>query len=182
MAASVSSRSISSRFAGQSSQRSSCGPAKNSAGTNASGKIRYPAITSLRSIPGSSQPVGKLKPRCRNTAPNRPPVTSPIVYTSGEFAASIAARSQAKPIATISAPVRLSGRRRQAYRPVPMKIHPTAGWNTAHTGFVSTWSLASISATTPPPAASAATTTARIPAAVMPPLWKGTVPSARFGA
>jgi hypothetical protein len=106
-------------------------------------------------------------PRCRNTAPNRPPVTSPTVYTSGEFETSSAARSQAKPIATISAPVRLSGRRRQAYRPVPMKIHPTAGWNTAHTGFVSTWSLVSTSAITAPPARRPATTTTLIRAAVM---------------
>ena len=37
----------------------------------------------------------------------------------------------------MSAPVRLSGRRRQAYRPVPTKLQPTAGAKIAHTAFAS---------------------------------------------
>ena len=36
-----------------------------------------------------------------------------------------APRSQAKPVAAISIPTRLSGRRPHAYRPTPMKPHPT---------------------------------------------------------
>src|SRR5215207_488300 len=75
-------------------------------------------------------------------------------------------------------PVRLSGRRRQAYRPVPMKLQPTAGPKIAQTALASLWSLASTIATTPAPAASAARTTARLPAAVM----SGSLPRIRTRA
>ena len=86
----------------------------------------------------------------------------------GEFADSSVEWNHAKPSSTMSAPVRLSGRRREAYRPVPMKLHPTAGPmklhptagpKIAHTNFASWWSLARTSATTPAPLASAAKTT-----------------------
>ena len=58
--------------------------------------------------------MGKLTPMCRNTLPHSPPATSATVYGSGVFAASRVESNQAKPSAIMSAPIRLSGRRRQA--------------------------------------------------------------------
>ena len=88
---------------------------------------------------------------CRNTPPHSPPSTYPSEYTSGALEKFSAARNHAKPSRTISAPVRLSGRRRHAYSPTPMKLQATAGPKTAHTVFAFWWSLASTSATTPAP-------------------------------
>ena len=68
----------------------------------------------------------------------------------------------------MSAPIRLSGRRRHAYSPVPMKLQPTAGPKTAQTASGSWWSLASTRAITPAPAARAASTMAPIRPTVMP--------------
>jgi hypothetical protein len=51
---------------------------------------------------------------CRKTPPHSPPSTNANEYTSGESEKFSAERNQAKPSRTISAPVRLSGRRRQA--------------------------------------------------------------------
>ena len=83
--------------------------------------------------------------------------------TSGAFAASSVETYQAKPSGTISAPVRLSGRRRHAYSPVPTKLQPTTGSNTALRTRKSTWSLARMTAPTPsrPPARPKATIQAR---------------------
>ena len=89
--------------------------------------------------------------------------------TSGAFAASSADTYQAKPIATSSTPVRLSGRRRHAYSPVPTKHQPTSGSNTALRTRKSTWSLARMTAPTPTPAAKAAKATIQARPAVTPP-------------
>src|SRR3954447_14951116 len=120
-----------------------------------------------RSRPGASRPDGKLMTRCRNTPPHRPPVTSASEYSGGEFVSDRAGRNHAKPCTTISIPTRLSGRRRQAYRPVPMKVHPTTGHRCARAVSASEWSLASTAASEPAPHSSAATTTARMRAALM---------------
>jgi hypothetical protein len=40
--------------------------------------------------------------------------------------------NHAKPSSIISAPIRISGLRSQTYRPVPMKLQPTAGPKIAH--------------------------------------------------
>ena len=53
-------------------------------------------------------------------------------------------------------PARLSGRRRCAYSPVPMKLHPTAGPNTAHTARSARWSLDRMIAAVTAPQTSAA--------------------------
>ncbi len=62
-------------------------------------------------------------------------MTDPDVYTSGTFDRLTAERNHAKPSSTMSMPVRLSGRRLHAYRPVPTKLHPTAGPKIAQTIF-----------------------------------------------
>ena len=66
------------------------------------------------------------------------------------------ASSHAKPSRIIKAPNRDSGRRRDAYRPVPTKLHPTTGPNTAQTARSAMWSLLSTSAHAASPASSAA--------------------------
>ena len=90
------------------------------------------------------------------------------MYSNGEFAKTKPATHQAKPNSTISMPVRLSGCRRRASRPVPTKFHATSGPKTAQTALASWWSLAITSTATIAPHASAATTTARMRASVMP--------------
>ena len=71
-------------------------------------------MTSARSQPGASRPDGKAMTSCRKTPPHSPPMTNATEYSSREFAKASAERNHAKPSSTISAPVRLSGRRRQA--------------------------------------------------------------------
>jgi hypothetical protein len=73
--------------------------------------------------------------RCRKTPPHSPPMTNATEYGSRAFAKASAERNHAKPSRTISRPVALSGRRRHAYSPTPMKLHPTTGPKTAHTVF-----------------------------------------------
>ena len=68
----------------------------------------------------------------RSTPPHSPAHASPTVYGSGALACSSMEKNQAKPSATISIPIRLSGRRRHAYRPVPTKLQPTTGPKIAH--------------------------------------------------
>ena len=94
--------------------------------------------------------------------PQSPPMTDPDVYTSGTFDRLTAERNHAKPNSTMSMPVRLSGRLRQAYRPVPTNAHPTAGPKIAQTTCGSWWSLVSASAPTPTPQTRAASTTRRM--------------------
>ena len=71
-------------------------------------------MTSVRSRPGPSRPDGKAMMRCRKTPPHSPPMMNATEYGSRAFAKASAERNHAKPSSTISAPVRLSGRRRQA--------------------------------------------------------------------
>jgi hypothetical protein len=85
------------------------------------------------------------------------------VNGSRALAASSAYTNHANPSSTISAPTRLSGRRRQANTPVPTKLRPTAGANTAHTALALRWSLTTSSHATPAPASAAATISARAP-------------------
>jgi hypothetical protein len=99
--------------------------------------MTYPASASFRSIGDVSRPDGKLRPRCRNTPPHSPPATMANVWTSGESAAWSVNRNHAKPSSTMRAPVRLSGHRRAAYSPVPMKLQPTSGAKSAHTTLAS---------------------------------------------
>src|SRR4051794_20060576 len=105
--------------------------------------------------------------RCRNTPPQNPPKTSAKVYGSAAFANASAARHHANPSATRSAPMRLSGRWRQAYRPVPTKLQMTIGPHTAHARSASARSLPRTSATTPAPHRAATSTTTRVRVAVM---------------
>ena len=84
------------------------------------------------------------------------------MWTGGEFDDCSVNRNQAKPSRIISTPIRLSGRRRHAYRPMPMKLQPTAGPKMAHTAGLSTWSLASATAAATAPASSAAITMAMV--------------------
>jgi hypothetical protein len=99
---------------------------------------------------------------CRNTPPHRPPTINPSEYSSGASDRPITETNHAKPSSTISAPVRLSGRRRSAYRPVPMKLHPTAGPKIAQTALASWWSLERIRTTAAAPHTTAATTMPRM--------------------
>jgi hypothetical protein len=71
-------------------------------------------MTSARSRPGASRPDGKAMTRCRKIPPHSPPMTNAAEYSTRELAKVSPERNHAKPISTISAPVRLSGRRRQA--------------------------------------------------------------------
>jgi hypothetical protein len=65
----------------------------------------------------------------------------PIVKSRSLFAAVRPLSPQAKPTAVISAPVRLSGRRHHANRPVPMNDQPTSTPSAAVTPRSCTWSL-----------------------------------------
>ena len=96
---------------------------------------------------------------CRKNPPQSPPVTSASVWTKAEFDASSVNSHHAKPSPTISAPIRLSGRARHAYSPVPTKLHSTAGPKIAQTVLASWWSLVSATAIVTPPATRAASTT-----------------------
>ena len=100
----------------------------------------------------SGGPSGSSAPRCRKMAPHRPPSDQPDGVDQARVRRLSVNRNHAKPSRIMSAPIRLSGRRRHAYRPVPMKLQPTAGPKTAHTALRSWWSLASSSAITTPPA------------------------------
>ena len=130
-------------------------------------KTRYPASTIARSRPDANRPDGKVIRSWRNTPPQRPPAISENVYTSGGFAKLSAGTHHAKPSSTISSPVRLSGRTRDAYSPVPTKLQITIGPSTAQATSASSRSLASTTATVAAPATSAARTMARVRPAVI---------------
>jgi hypothetical protein len=93
----------------------------------------------------------------------------PRVNTSGASAAQSGPRNHAKPTRTISNPKRDSGRRRQAYRPVPTKLHPTTGPKTAHMVGSGRCSLPRTSSTSPTPQSRAAAAMASVRRAVMSP-------------
>ena len=91
----------------------------------------------------------------------------PNVNTSGASEAYSGPRNHANPASTISRPNRDSGRRRQAYSPVPTKLHPTTGPNTAQTSGSVKCSLARTSSTSPTPQSRAAAAMASVRRAVM---------------
>ena len=111
IAASVGSSLTNSRLCGQSH---AAVEVNIRAGTKASGKITYPVAMILRSREERARPVGNVSPRCRNTLPHNPPATWEIVYARSPLAASRQYTNHAKPSSTMSAPVRLCGRRRHA--------------------------------------------------------------------
>jgi hypothetical protein len=75
-------------------------------------------MASTRSVRSSSRPLGKLRPMCRKMLPHSAPVICEIVNSSAELADSSWNRNHANPSSTMSMPMRLSGKRRHAYRPV----------------------------------------------------------------
>src|SRR5688572_7568284 len=95
------------------------------------------------------------------TAKKTDPSRFPSVKTSGRSEKPLAARSQAKPVATMSMPTRLSGRRPHANRPTPMKLQPTTSAAAPQAPGGSAESLVSISARTASPNAKPAAASAQ---------------------
>src|SRR5215217_2254513 len=114
-----------------------------------------------RSARLSSLPPGKASSRWITTAKNTAPSTADSVKTSGRSEEPATATSQANPVAAISEPSRLSGRRPQAYSPTPMNPQPAINAPAAHTPGVSSVSFVIISARTATPSSAPAAASAQ---------------------
>src|SRR5215208_911276 len=114
-----------------------------------------------RSARLSSLPPGKASSRWITTAKNTAPSTADSVKTSGRSEKPATATSQANPVAAISEPSRLSGRRPQAYSPTPMNPQPAISAPAAHTPGVSSVSFVIISARTATPSSTPAAASAQ---------------------
>src|SRR5215218_82724 len=90
------------------------------------------------------------------TAKKIEPSAWPIENRTGRSEKPMPARSHAKPVAAISIPTRLSGRRRHANRPTPMNPHPMISPTAAHAAGGSSMSLVRMTATTASPIATPA--------------------------
>src|SRR5918999_4584906 len=85
------------------------------------------------------------------TAKNSEPKSWPMVKIRGTSEKLRAERNQANPVAAISMPTRLSGRRAQAYRPTQTNPHPTTTVPTPHAPAPSSSSLVRVRASTASP-------------------------------
>jgi hypothetical protein len=143
--------STTSRLRGSGARRSS----KSSEGTCSTVTTAYAAATIRRST-APRRPLGNARRTCPAIAGNSASSAMPKVNSTASFDALINAANQAKPAAVIRAPVRFSGRRHHAARPVPVNDHPTRRPSAASTPRWWTWPLRRTSTRETAPARTAA--------------------------
>jgi hypothetical protein len=132
--------------------RGSSTSSKSSDGICSTVTATYAEIASPRCQAVSSRPLGKAISRWPRKATHRPSRAMPIVNRTSSSAALSEAPNHAKPVATISTPVRFAGRRDQANSPVPMNDHPTSRTSAVSRPRSDSWSLVRISAAQAAPA------------------------------
>lgn len=89
----------------------------------------------------ASRPLGNASSMCTATAMHTELSASPRLKSSGAFAATSAVAKNEKPTPTMSGPIRFSGRRAHAKRPVPIQAAMTTPMRAASSAGLSSMSL-----------------------------------------